>query len=66
VKRWAFAAGVVVLVTGGVLIASPSWITYGCNDAGSNCSTVSPFIVGFVGTVVSLVLLFVGALRGIR
>ena len=67
-KGWAIAAGGVVVVTIAILVISPSWVFQGCNDAasGSDCGGVSPLVVGVVGVVASLVLLFIGAMRSIR
>jgi hypothetical protein len=66
VKGWAMAALAVIVVTIAILALSPSWVFHGCDDAGSNCDGISPFIVGFVGVAACLVLLFIGALRSIR
>jgi hypothetical protein len=66
VKGWAIAALAIVVVTIAILALSPSWVFQGCDDAGSNCDGIPPFIVGFVGVAASLVLLFIGALRSIR
>jgi hypothetical protein len=66
VKGWALAALVVLIVTIAILVASPSWVLHGCNDRGSDCGTIPPFLVGFVGIVASLGLLLGGALRAIR
>jgi hypothetical protein len=68
VKGWAIAALAVAVVTVAVLALSPSWVFQGCNDAagGSDCSGIPPFVIGFVGLGLSLVLLFIGALRSIR
>jgi hypothetical protein len=66
VKGWALAALVVLIVTIAIVVASPSWVLHGCDDRGSDCGTIPPFLVGFVGIVASLGLLFVGALRAIR
>ena len=60
------AALAIVVVTIAILVASPSWVFQGCDEAGSNCGGVPPFVIGFVGVVASLVLLFIGALRSIR
>jgi hypothetical protein len=67
VKGWAIAALAVAVVTVAVLALSPSWVFQGCNAAGgSDCSGIPPFVIGFAGLVLSLVLLFIGALRSIR
>jgi hypothetical protein len=66
VKGWVIAPLAVVAVTIAILALSPSWVFHGCDDAGSNCGGIPPFIVGFVGVVASLVLLVIGALRSIR
>jgi hypothetical protein len=67
VKPWAIAALVVVVVTIAILAVSPSRVFHGCEDVGgSDCGSIPPLLVGLVGVVTSLVLLFVGALRSIR
>jgi hypothetical protein len=66
VKGWGIAALAVVAATVAILALSPSWVFQGCDDAGSNCDGITPFVVGFVGVAASLVLLFIGALRSIR
>lgn len=67
-KRWAIAAAIVVVATIAILVASPSWILQGCNDAagGSDCGGVDPLVVAFVGAAASLTLLLIGAIRSIR
>jgi hypothetical protein len=67
VKGWAIAALAVVVITIAILAVSPSWVFHGCDDvAGSDCGGIPPLLVGLVGVVTSLVLLFIGALRSIR
>jgi hypothetical protein len=64
-KRWVVAATIVLVATIGVLVVSPSWIGHACDNVTSDCGVIPPFLFGFAGVAVALVVVFVGALRGI-
>ena len=57
-----FAATVAAIA---ILFASPDWLPIPCSSSGDDfdCSSVNPLLVGFVGIVVSLALLFIGFTR---
>jgi hypothetical protein len=65
--NWWFAAAVVIVaVTAGILVASPSWLTTTCNNIAHDCGAVSPFLVGFLGAIATAVCLAAGVMRGAR
>ena len=70
-KWWALASGAVLVATvAGIVtvIASPDWLPYVCSTDGdsTSCSSVNPLLIGFVGILASLALLFVGFVRSDR
>jgi hypothetical protein len=67
-KWWAIASGLVLTVTAAAIAtiyASPDWLPYFCSADGDSvgCSSFSPLLAGFIGVLVSVVLLIIGSMR---